>query len=58
MRSRSLDACPAAGPIMQTGLSFPAVSPPMGAAAREVVGAEGVVDDGAAVQAVVDGAEV
>ena len=30
----------------------------MGAAAREVVGAEGVVDDGAAVQAVVDGAEV
>ena len=43
---------------MQTGLSFPAVSPPMGAAAREVVGAEGVIDDGAAVQAVVDGAEV
>ena len=30
----------------------------MGTAAREVVGAEGVVDDGAAVQAVVDGAEV
>ena len=40
---------------MQTGLSFPAVSPPMGTAAREVVGAEGVVDDGAAVQAVVVG---
>ena len=30
----------------------------MGAAAREVVGAEGVVDDSAAVQAVADGAEV
>ena len=43
---------------MQTGLSFPAVSPPMGAAAREVVGAEGVFDDGASVQAVVDGAEM
>ena len=34
------------------------MSPPYGAAAHEVVGAEGVVDDGAAVQAVVDGAEV
>ena len=30
----------------------------MGTAAREVVGAEGVVDDGAAVQAVVDGTAV
>ena len=58
MRSRSLDAGPAARPIMQTGLSLHAVSPPMGAAAREVVGAEVVVDDVAAVQAVEDGAEV
>ena len=44
---------------MQTGLCrFPAVGPPIGAAAREVVSAESVVDDGAAVQAVVNGAEV
>ena len=56
MRSRSLEACPAAGPIMQTGLCRSLMFPPMGAANREVVGAEGVVDDGAAVQAVVVGA--
>ncbi len=41
---------------MQTGLCRSLLSPPMGAADREVVGAEGVVDDGAAVQAVVVGA--
>ena len=43
---------------MQTGLCRSLLFPPMGAANREVVGAEGVVDDGAAVQAIVDGAEV
>ena len=40
---------------MQTGLCRSLLFPPMGAANREVVGAEGVVDDGAAVQAVVVG---
>ena len=40
---------------MQTGLCRSLLFPPMGAADREVVGAEGVVDDGAVVQAVVVG---